>query len=101
MKVKDLSPFRLGWRNGKTRRVSTWESKDVVATLGGEPRECRQIWHYTTLMGEFYKMDGRWVFVPCSVGWGSVSDQKGMNQILDGMGMAYRRNGGNPRYDYV
>jgi hypothetical protein len=52
-------------------------------------------------MGEFYETNGIWVFVPCSTGWGSASDQKGMNQILDGMGMKYRRNGGNPRYDFV
>lgn len=100
MRVRDLSPLVTDWQDGKTRVASTWESVDTVRRLGNDNVKCRQIFHYVTMMGEFV-YDGTWVFVPCSTGWGSVSDQKGMNQILDGMGMVYRRNGGNPRYVFV
>jgi len=54
-------------------------------------------------MGSFIlAKDGvRWVFQPESVGWGSVSDQQGMNKILANYSWRYRRNGGVPRYEEI
>jgi len=55
----------------------------------------RQVYHYGTLMGEFVLLsDGVWGFEPVSTGWGSVSDQQGMNKMLGGTGWYYSRKGG-------
>lgn len=95
--------FDLGsevFRDGKTRVASSWRSFDWC----GDQSQFRDIYHYSTLMGRFVRDDsGRWSPIFLGVGYGSVSDQHGMNEILHGLGVLsvyYRRDkrGGGPRY---
>lgn len=84
---------------GRNVRLGNWSLVDI---RHGEYDE-RRIYHYDTLMGSFLDVrsgDG-WEFVPVSTGWGSSSDQQGMNQILRWTGWTYRRNGGRPRYEHT
>ena len=83
---------------GRDVKVGNWRLVDVRY---GD-RDERRIYHYGTLMGAFVQVHGvdTWEFVPVSTGWGSVSDQNGMNRILWRTGWNYRRNGGRPRYEY-
>lgn len=83
---------------GRNLRVGNWSLVDVRY---GD-RDERRIHHYGTLMGAFVQVHGSdvWEFVPVSVGHGSVSDQHGMNKILNRTGWNYRRNGGRARYEF-
>jgi hypothetical protein len=47
------------------------------------------------------RTNGVLVFSPESAGWGSASDQQGMNKILANYGWRYRRNGGEARYERI
>lgn len=94
MRVAELSPI-LGtaWSEGKTWKASTWTAVDTIYCYHFP---CRDIYHYTTLLGRFIRIsvsDG-FGFEPISVGLGSVSDQKGINQIIRGTGWWYKRAGG-------
>jgi hypothetical protein len=83
---------------GRDVKVGNWRLVD-----SSDPFHCsRRIYHYGTLMGEFVRPvdSDTWEFVPMSTGWGSVSDQNGMNRILGRTGWKYRRNGGRPRYEF-
>jgi hypothetical protein len=53
------------------------------------------------VMGYFKDCDPifGWLFLPISTGWGSASDQQGMNKIM-GSEWKYRRNGGHARYEF-
>jgi hypothetical protein len=84
---------------GRNVRLGNWSLEDVRY----DGYDIRRIYHYGTVMGEFIdRWDGDgWSFVPVSTGWGSASDQQGMNRILTGTGWTYRRNGGRPRYEHV
>lgn len=97
---------------GQHRRVGrAWAFQDCVMpnSVGVEVQH-RLVYHYGTLMGGLC----RWVdplpwnqhnvtvtFQPYSTGWGSVSDQNGMNQICRRYGWQYRRNGGVARYERI
>ena len=84
---------------GRNVRVGNWSLEDVRHDGYDE----RRIVHHGTHMGSFVDIrqgDG-FSFVPVSTGWGSASDQQGMNRILSGTGWKYRRNGGRPRYEHV
>jgi len=89
---------------GRNLKVGRWSLVDVrIDDPGmGLAMDARRIYHYGTLMGSFVRRDteGVWHFVPVSVGHGSVSDQHGMNKILNRTGWNYRRNGGRPRYEF-
>jgi hypothetical protein len=63
----------------------------------------RSVYHYGTLMGAFRltKDEQTWEFTPISTGWGSASDQQGMNKMLANYGWRYRRNGGRARYERI
>jgi len=106
------------WRYGRRVTVGNWAFQDSAHTpnptpederlsalspLNGTARgEIRSVWHHGTLMGSFrLTKQGEWEFTPISRGWGSVSDQQGMNKILKGFGWVYRRNGGNARYERI
>jgi hypothetical protein len=95
---------------GRNVRVGNWSLVDVRHDAYDE----RRIVHHGTHMGSFVRKHdectwengdedpvGPWEFVPVSTGWGSASDQQGMNRILSGTGWKYRRNGGRPRYEHV
>lgn len=101
MKLADINP-----NTGHPFRVTTYKTvgnwsfqdfRDDEAFMVG-----RMVFHHGTRMGEWYKMDGdeTFSFAPTSTGWGSVSDQQGMNRILQGTGWRFLRNGGRARYEH-
>jgi hypothetical protein len=98
MKITDLSPLVTPFAKGKTRKASSWTIVDSVDDMGA----VRALFHYTTLMAEYVHNDddGSWWLGVVSVGHGSVSDQKEMNQLLaqHGSDLRFKRDGGNPRY---
>jgi hypothetical protein len=97
MKITDLSPMVTPFKNGQTRKASSWSIVDDIDDMG----KVRRLFHYSTLMGEFMDNgDGSWWLGVISTGWGSVSDQKAMNQLLTAIGseLRFKRDGGNPRY---
>jgi hypothetical protein len=96
MKLADIGDLTTFRSSGKVRKVSSWSFYD------NDNLE-RTVYHYGTEMGRFYyePSSALWEFLPISVGWGSVSDQQGMNKILANYNWRYRRNGGNPRYERV
>ena len=94
MKLADIGDLTTFRSSGKVRTVGRWSFYDNDNTE-------RVVYHYGTEMGRFAMEDSVWYFVPTSVGWGSVSDQQGMNKILSGFGWVYRRNGGNARYERI
>jgi hypothetical protein len=100
MKLAHINPSESAkwWRNGSERKCGKWTYCDVLneATKNRE----RYIKHHGTVMGFFTEREPNvWVFLPISTGWGSASDQQGMNKIM-GSEWKYRRNGGNPRYEW-
>ena len=80
---------------GRRTTVGTWAMIDYISGVG---LPVRVIEHYGTVMGRFvgsHRTTPLWTFEPASVGWGSVSDQQGMNKIVQGMGgWYYSRRGG-------
>ena len=99
MKLADIGDLFTFGDSLRPRKVSTWSYWDTMDSDG----MARVVYHYGTEMGQFHyeNSDSVWYFVPTSVGWGSVSDQQGMNKILQNFGWRYRRNGGNPRYERI
>jgi hypothetical protein len=109
-------------KSGKRRNVGNWSFVDSTNDAFGVRRtpeavrlwnlsplnrsffgEIRSVYHYGTLMGSFIlgKDEKTWEFTPISVGWGSASDQQGMNKILANYGWKYRRNNGDARYEVI
>jgi hypothetical protein len=99
MKLADIGDLTTFRSSGKVRKVGAWSFYDQESGLGMLDA-VRTVYHYGTEMGQFvYDNEGLWYFVPTSTGWGSASDQQGMNKILASFGWCYRRNGGNARYE--
>lgn len=97
MKITDLSPCVTPFKSGQSRKASSWTVVDDTDDMG----KVRRLYHYSTLMGEFMDNgEGSWWLGVISVGHGSVSDQKAMNQLLVAIGsdLRFKRDGGNPRY---
>lgn len=96
MKIQDISPKRLTgipFKDGQKKTIGAWSFEDFSDLV-----DVRQVFHYKTLMGQFEDSpEFGWTFEPISTGWGSVSDQNGMNAIMGGE-WVYYRNGGDPRY---
>lgn len=123
MKLADIGDIvGTGFCNGRTRKVGNWSFEDSSAYPYGARRttealrlwklsplnhdfavSVRSVYHYGTLMGAFRltKDEQTWEFTPISTGWGSASDQQGMNKILANYGWRYRRNGGSARYERI
>jgi hypothetical protein len=123
MKLADIGDIvGTGFCNGRTRKVGNWSFSDSSDYVNGAVRtkeavrlwklsplnrsfcgSVRSVYHYGTLMGAFVltKDEQTWEFTPISVGWGSASDQQGMNKMLANYGWRYRRNGGSARYERV
>jgi len=106
MKLADIGDLTTFRSSGKIRTVGRWSFYDNDNTEFPKVPSERVVYHYGTEMGRFvncheYRHLDSWYFVPTSVGWGSVSDQQGMNKILSGFGWVYRRNGGNARYERI
>ena len=112
MKIQELSPTGNGvrWHDGRTHKAGAWcasdwsDSKDNCGEYG-PIWQYRSVFHYGTEMIRFVRADfihvdgqlepGRWTVVPVSTGWGSVSDQQGVNKVLGGYdGWYYSRKGG-------
>ena len=90
MRIIEMRPEVTPWRDGQHRRASSWSFTDSYQSIGGH---VRSIYHYQTLMGEYVGFERtfdhdrgesvlEWTFNPISVGWGSVSDQNGMNMLM-------------------
>lgn len=115
MKLQSIDPKVTPFRWGQDRTVGKWSFVDLVWFRTPEDQtdryDLREVRHYGTLMGNFVRsarLDrqydvfngvsvpelGEWFFEPVSTGWGSVSDQQGMNKIMHGYGWYYRRAGG-------
>ena len=93
MKLEAIDPKLTPWREGQSRKVSTWRFFDRLGVDDSRSAQ-REVWHYSTLMGVFAYESGEWRFYPVSTGWGSVSDQSGINKITKGYGFRYVRKGG-------
>jgi len=98
-KVQELSPiYGAEWKNDQTLTASSWRATDWLSY--GEWHR-RDVYHYSTLMATFHRpaYGGAWQLTYANTGWGSVSDQGGMNEILVGTPYRYRRDakGGGPR----
>lgn len=123
MKLADMNPNTgLAFRPvGRNVNISTWRIIDFVNEDYGY--EVRRVYHHGTLMGEWYRYyreadadvydmsdpvdavdfelngpDEEFFWAPLSTGWGSVSDQQGLNRMLVGTGWRFVRSGGVPRY---
>ena len=99
MKLAYINPNESGqwFREGSDRKCGQWTYADSTNVIGVRERYVK---HHNTVMGFFTEREPNvWVFLPISVGWGSASDQQGMNKIM-GSEWKYRRNLGNPRYEY-
>jgi len=97
MKLADIGNMAtFGSALHKQRNVGNWSYYELVDSEAME----RVVFHYGTMMGRIVRRtDGSsWEFVPVSAGWGSVSDQAGMNKIIRNYGWYYSRKGGNAQY---
>jgi len=74
------------WVDGKVRHASSWRTNDYEV----EGKLFRDLWHYDTLMVEavWSWNDNRWGVYSTNTGWGSVSDLRGVNKYLVGLGVA-------------
>jgi hypothetical protein len=92
--LRGISPkLATPFKDGTVRKVGEWRYEDFSDLV-----DVRQVFHYDTLMGQFEDSPQfGWTFEPISTGWGSASDQQGMNKIM-GNEWHYYRNGGDPRY---
>lgn len=74
------------WEDGKFRHASSWRTHDYEL----EGKRYRDLWHYDTLMVEAvwsWNTDS-WGVYSTNVGRGSVSDLRGVNKYLTGLGVA-------------
>lgn len=97
MKITDMSPSVTPFKKGRTGKASSWSFVDDIDDMG----RVRRVYHYTTLMCEYDgESEDGWHLGVISVGHGSVSDQKAMNQLLalNGSDVRLKRDKGNPRY---
>lgn len=96
MKTADLA--RVPFNPGATHRAGAWTAYDRTQPYGAF-RDERVVYHYTTPMLRLDMSTGDVQIL--SLGWGSVSDQQGVNKVLQAAGveMRYARNraGGGPR----
>lgn len=91
----------------RDRTFGNWVVSDVGhrnGDLNGGDRLVRALFYHGTHMLTISRniLGGDWVVDEAHIGWGSASEQKGVNRILKGAGITthyYRRNGGNPRYE--
>lgn len=106
MKIANIADMRT-FRAGRAVRVGAWHYVDGLEANGDPSVGLRYIYHYGTCMAVLIvsERSAEIGFVPYSVGWGSVSDQGGMNKILAaaGLPLRYRRDakGGGARYEQV
>ena len=92
----------------RARTFGNWIVSDfrIIRSVGVQGRILRRFSYHGTAMLDLVRDrdGGDWSVVEARIGWGSASEQKGVNRILRGAGItthSYRRNGGNPRYEVV
>lgn len=99
VKIADIDPMVTEFDAGAgKRKVGNWSFVDFIDPDGVD---VRAVSHYNMTLVAFKRdVSGRWHVYPISIGWGSVSDQNGVNALLAGSGWRYRRDakGGGPRY---
>ena len=97
MKLSDINPTVSGawFKDGRCRKVGNWTYTDTVDSNGIMQRF---VAHRGTVMGQFHCFRSVWGFSPISTGWGSASDQQGMNKIMPAE-WRFRRNNGDARYE--
>lgn len=103
MRIADMGDMSTH-RAGRTVRCGNWHHIDGVEANGDPSVILRYVYHRGTCMGVLVADEAGWgrtEFVAYTMGWGSVSDQNGMNAILRraGIPLVYRRNGGHARYE--
>lgn len=94
MKLADIGNMTTFRSSGKVRKVGNWSFYD-------NDNNERVVFHYGTMMGLIVRGADGWEFQPVSTGWGSVSDQGGMNKIIRRFGWYYSRKGGEATYHKV
>lgn len=103
MRIADMADMD-SHKAGKTTKVCRgWHYVDGYEANGSPDVLVRHVYHYGVLMAAITRVNGPVLsdgFHPYSVGIGSVSDQNGMNALLQRLGvpLRYRRNGGRARY---
>ena len=101
MKLAYINPTESGewFKAGRCRKVGHWTYSDYE----DDTSVTRVVAHRDHVMGQFVLPKPNetkgWDFVPISTGWGSASDQQGMNKIMP-TGWKFRRNGGHARYEF-
>lgn len=93
MRIRTLATAPVDY--SRAVKAGAW-SRSLMPDAPGKPNGRVGVYHYSTLMATWHPDDPRGTFVPVSVGWGSVSDQQGMNQIMRALGVDwyYVRKGG-------
>lgn len=105
MRIADMGNMATH-KAGRSVRVGNWHYVDGYEANGDESVTLRYVYHRGTCMGVLVgnvRTGAEVGFVSYTMGWGSVSDQNGMNAVLRraGVPLVYRRNGGHARYEYV
>ena len=102
VRIASMSPINgVPWHDGQVLNASSWWAWDGwTEDPDGSRIMRRRIMHWKMTMLFFEARNGVWEAVPVSIGWGSASDQQGINKILYGTYIHYRRDerGGGPRY---
>jgi hypothetical protein len=96
MKLSDIGNLDNFGLSTRLRKVGNWSYRDTIDSSGMQ----RLVYHHGTEMAFFLNEGDGWSFFPSSVGWGSVSDQQGMNKIAANYGWRYIRRNGNPMYEF-
>lgn len=82
MRIRDLAR-----KDGRAGSEGSWKSQTFTFSNGVEVRE---IYHYGHHMLSFRITDPSDTnYLDYSIGWGSVSDQGGMNQLFLTLGLPY------------
>ena len=101
MKISDINPRVTPFKEGKRLKVRKRYFEDKHYDNKEDYHPARFVYHHGCLMVAFVydDVDRRWDVSRVELGWGSVSDQQGVNQLVEGYGFYYARDakGGGPR----
>lgn len=97
----------LPYNGDSARKFGNWTVRDIGDfDTDGTGNIYRSAYYYGTRMLILVRrrFATEWTVDEANIGWGSASEQKGVNRILRGAGITthnYRRNGGVARYEIV
>lgn len=82
--ISGLSPLVTPWKRNQELVASSWSARDEISWVSGFAEKVRVVKHYSTEMVEFVIGDDNSVEFAgaLSVGYGSVTDQKGVNTLF-------------------